>query len=478
MALIPWRQARRRERTAPDPGLWGLERCQGRLHMDGQDLVALAERLGTPLHVASARILESRYSELRAAFASYPAPVHVCYSYKTNRTAGVLRVLHRLGCGAEVVDEFELRLALQLGLSPEQIVLNGPNKSARELKLAVEHDVGLVVVDGVDEIRRLDALGAAAGRQVPIALRICPDVKPRGMNVSSGTGSRRTQFGLDLRSGEALRAVRETTARSHLRLRGMMAHIGSGIHDLRSVGRSIERLLDLQAAAYRGGAQPDLLDVGGGLGTRRSREFTTWELLRYLGTGRLPQQPSAAPADLVSRYGVTVCEAVTAGCGRRGLEVPELVLEPGRALVSDAQVLLLRVGAIRERPGVGRFALVDGGAMTVSMMFLSEYHSVLLANRDAPLEGATSVFGRLPSPMDVVYRGMPLPRLRANDLLAVMDAGAYFTATETAFGGARPAVVLVEDRCARVIRRRERYEDRVALESDIEETGGGDRAGA
>ncbi|UCF39992.1 MAG: hypothetical protein JSW43_09645 [Gemmatimonadota bacterium] len=477
MALMPWRWTRRRERTAPDPRLWGLERRHGRLHMDGQDLVALAERLGTPLHVASARTLTTRYDELCTAFAAYPAPVRVCYSYKTNRTAGVLRVLHRLGCGAEVVDEFELRLARDLGVPPAQVVLNGPNKSARELELAVEHGAGLIVADGLEEIRQLDSLGAAAGRAVPIALRICPDVKPRGMNVSSVTGSRRTQFGLDLRSGEALHAVREAAGRPHLRLRGMMAHIGSGIHDLRSVARSIDRLLDLQAAAHRAGAEPDLLDVGGGLGTRRSREFTTWELLRYLATGHLPQRPAPAPADLVSRYGATVCEAVTTGCRRRGLEVPALVLEPGRALVSDAQVLLLRVGAMRERPGVGRFALADGGAMTVSMMFLSEYHSVLLADRDAPLDGETSVFGRLPSPMDVVYRGMPLPRLQADDLLAVMDAGAYFTATETAFGGARPAVVLIEDGRARVIRRRERYEDRVALESDLE-TGGGDGAGA
>jgi diaminopimelate decarboxylase len=168
---------------------------------------------------------------------------------------------------------------------------------------------------------------------------------------------------------------------------------------------------------------------------------------------------------------------VSEGCRRRGLPLPELVLEPGRALVSDAQVLLLRVGAVRQRPGVGHFAITDGGAMTVSMMFMSELHAVLLANRDAPLAGRTHVFGRLPSPMDVVYRGAPLPRLEAGDLLAVMDAGAYFTATETTFGGPRPAVVLIDGAAHRCVRRRETFADRVALDEDLCEGGGGGGAG-
>jgi diaminopimelate decarboxylase len=144
------------------------------------------------------------------------------------------------------------------------------------------------------------------------------------------------------------------------------------------------------------------------------------------------------------------------------------VLEPGRVVTSDAQVLLLGVGTVRERQGVGRFALTDGGAMTVSMMFLSEWHAVFLANRDAPADGTTSVFGRLPSPMDVVYRRLPVPRLREDDLLAVMDAGAYFTSTATNFGGPRPAVVLIDGGEARVVRRRETFEDLARVEVGLE----------
>jgi diaminopimelate decarboxylase len=141
-----------------------------------------------------------------------------------------------------------------------------------------------------------------------------------------------------------------------------------------------------------------------------------------------------------------------------------LVLEPGRAITSDAQVLLLTVGAVRSRPGVGRFALADGGAMSVSMMFLSELHAVLLANREAPPKGRTSIFGALPSPMDLVYRNLACPMLEPGDVLCVADAGAYFTATATNFGGPRPAVVLIDDEKPSVVRRRESFEDLVRNE--------------
>lgn len=447
-----------------DPRAWGLERRQGRLHLDGQDLTALAELHGTPLHVASAARLRARAAEFQAAFARYPAPVSVHYSYKTNSVAGLLQVLHGCGLGAEVVGLHELALSRRLGLGPERIVLNGPNKSDAELNAAVRQRLRLVVVDGREELERLGALTRGAGAPQDVALRVCPDLVPRGLNSSAVTGSRRSPFGFE--PGRELReAVACALAEPGLRLRGVMAHVGSGIHDLRAFRRQAELLLDAQAEVARAGGAPDLLDLGGGLGTHLSRELSTFQMLASLGLGRATRPPRPAPADLFERYGRVVGEAVQAGCRRRGLALPELVLEPGRALVSDAQVLLLAVGAVRDRPRLERLALTDGGAMTVSLTLLSEHHAVLLANREAGPDGvATSVFGRLPSPMDVVARHLPLPRLVRGDLLAVMDAGAYFTSTSTNFGGPRPPVVLIDGERARLVRRRETEEDLARVE--------------
>lgn len=442
------------------PHRWHLTRRDGALWMEGHALPHLTERFGSPLYVASAPALRANCREMIAAFAGYPTRVH--FSYKTNLVAGVLRVLHAEGVGAEVVDGYELWLAQKLGMSVEDIVFNGPNKSDAELFAAAEAEVGLLVLDGLDEIPRAQAAADHAGRTLRVGLRLCPDIVPRGMNTSSMTGSRKNQFGID--PAELEEALRRLRASPRLRFRGMHAHIGSGIHDLRSFRRAVGTLLDAQLAATRAGFEPDLLDIGGGLGARHSREFTTFEMLWYLGTGRLPAPPAAAPADLVRRYATAVIEALEEGVRTRGLPRPTLVLEPGRALTSDAQVLLLTVGAVRERAGIGSFALADGGAMTVSMMFLSERHTVLLANRDAPARDVVSVFGRLPSPMDVVYKNLPLPPLVPGDVLAVMDAGAYFTSTATNFGGPRAAVVMVDGEAATIARRRETWDDLGRLE--------------
>ncbi len=435
--------------------------------MDGLDLADLASRFGTPLHVASASTLRANCDRFLAAFAGYEGGTRVHYSYKTNNVAGLLRVIHGRGVGAEVVDGYELWLARKLGVAADDVVFNGPNKGTDELRAAVEQDIGLLVVDGLAELERLEQLTAELGRRARIALRICPDIVPRGMNTSSLTGSRKNQFGLDDRAGEVDEAIRRAVAAEHLQLRGIHAHIGSGIHDLTAFEKAAERVLAIQARAFAAGAEPDLIDLGGGLGTRLSREFTTTEMLVYLGMGRLPREKPPGEAGLLDRYGRVVSAAVERACGRLDIPLPTLVLEPGRALVSDAQVLLLTVGAVRERPGVGRFALTDGGAMTVSMMFLSELHAVFLANRDAAPDGRTNVFGRLPSPMDVIYRNLPLPRLEPDDVLAVMDAGAYFTATSTNFGGPRPGVVLLDGEGPRLVRRPETFEDLAKVEQDI-----------
>jgi diaminopimelate decarboxylase len=450
------------------PQDWELARVGGRLAMDGHDLVALAVEHGTPLHVVSAALLQRRCREFTDAFRAYPRRTLACFSYKTNCVAGVLQQVHRAGLGAEVTGGHQLALALRLGVQPAHVVMGGPNKSDDELRQALEAGVGVIVVDSLDELARVEKVAAETGLIAPVALRICPDVAPRGLNASARSGSRRMHFGLDLRSGEADAAVERAVRSPHVRLRGLHAHIGSGIRDVRWFRTEAERVLAVYARTLKLGAEPDLIDLGGGLGASRSREFTTFEQLVYLGLGRLPARHRPAPPGLMARYGAAVTAAIGAACHKLGIPLPDLVLEPGRAVVSDADVLLLSVGEVRDRPGVGRFAFADGGAMSVSLMFLSEYHEVLLANRDAPLDGRTSVFGRVPTGMDVVYRNLPLPRLQAGDLLAVMDAGAYFTSTATNFGGARPAVVLLEHGAARVIRRRETFDDMTRADVALE----------
>ncbi len=460
------------------PSLWKLERQDGRLHWDGHDLTALASTHGTPLHVASASTLRDRAREFLSAFRAYPAPVGVHFSYKTNSVAGVLRVLHGCGLGAEVVDGYELWLARRLGVPGRDIVFNGANKSEAEHRAALQEEVGLIVVDGLCELDRLEAIAASMDRVAPIGLRICPDVKPRGLPTQAASGSRRNLYGLDIRSGEVDQAIRRTVRSPWLRLRGGMAHIGTGVHHVQAYRSAVHRLVEVQARMHRAGAQPDLLDVGGGLATRLARSFRPLELLRAYGLGRSPHDIQPSPADLVQRFATTLIDATTDACRQHGIPLPTLLVEPGRALSSDGQLLLLRVGTVKNRRGVGRFVLVDGGAMTVSMMFLVEFHKIFLANREAPRRGRASLFGRLPTQLDVVYRGLRMPRLREDDVLAVMNSGAYFTSTATNFGGPRPGVLLLDGPSARMVRRHETHEDLARIELDLQREPASPRAPA
>lgn len=446
------------------PEDWGLVRAgSGRLAWEGHDLVGLADAHGTPLLVASAARLRANARAWKAAFAGYPAEVRLHFSYKTNPVAGILRVLADEGLHAEIVDGWEWALADFVGVAPDRVVFNGPNKRPDELRTAIGGGVGLLVADHLEELDDLERIASELGTEVRLGLRICPDVIPKRMNTSSLTGSRRQPFGLDLPAGE-LDAALDRVARSpRLRLHALMAHIGSGIHDPPAFQASVGVLLDATLAARRRGLAPAWLDLGGGLGTARSREMTSLEQVAYLGLGRVPHR-RASGTDPLGPYAAAVIDAVTSGARARGLEVPGLVLEPGRALTSDAELLLLTVGAVRERPGVGRFVVTDGGAMTVSMMFLSEWHELWLVDRDAPPAGPAQVCGRLPSPMDLVARGWPLPAVRRGDRLAVMDAGAYFTSTATHFGGPQGAVVLLDGPDAAVIRRAETPEDLLRIE--------------
>jgi diaminopimelate decarboxylase len=289
--------------------------------------------------------------------------------------------------GAEVVNGYELWLATKLGVPPDAIVFNGPNKRDEELERAVELGVGLLVVDGLDELSRLEQIAVRARRAVAIALRICPDIAPRGRthprSLARGAINSASIFPVARHARLCCgHCVRETLPSRR------MAHVG-GVHDLESFEQLVAALLDFYCQAQKAGARPELIDIGGGLGTRASRELTTFEMLAYLGLGRMPASPRLGPDDLVERYAERVTRAVVRGSARRGIKPPALVLEPGRALTSDAQLLLLTVGGVRERPGVGCFALVDGGAMTVSMMFLSRFtrscsQTATLLTTDAP----------------------------------------------------------------------------------------------
>ncbi|HMJ10052.1 MAG TPA: hypothetical protein VK524_01540, partial [Polyangiaceae bacterium] len=240
--------------TQLSPALWDLEvDPAGRLRLEGLDLAQLTQRWGSPLHVVHARALRRNAAAFLGS-AEDPGSCEVYYSYKTNPIPAVLRLLHALGVGAEVISEYELWLALRLGVDPERIVYNGPVKSDASLREAMTREIGLINANHREEIARLGAIALEFGKRPRVGVRVSTS--------SSWSG----QFGAPISTGEALEAVSEAARHPNLRLCALHAHLGApltGESQLRQLLVDVLEFAERARAAC--GFELEVLDLGGSL---------------------------------------------------------------------------------------------------------------------------------------------------------------------------------------------------------------------
>jgi diaminopimelate decarboxylase len=394
---------------------------------------------------------------------------------KCNSVAAVVSAVRTAGLRAEVATPYELDLARRIGFSADEIIVNGPCKSNEFLETLLAQSVRLVVVDSLDE---LDALASQADSQAtaaPILLRVNPDFVPRGMNRGTATASRREcAFGLDLVGGEVHEALRRLRRMPNVQFKGLHAHFGTGISEPKDYTRAVRSLRPAMRAVWDVGLSIDVLDVGGGFASPSTRELTTRELLLYQSFGRLPRHEGFRRATICN-FANHIAGAVMDCFGQRPL--PELLFEPGRCIASSSQFLLLSVQRIKERPGMGKWLIADGGLSTVTMPTYYEYHEVLLANDvRRPQTEKVSIIGPACFAGDVVYRNKLMPQVRPSEVLAIMDSGAYFSSLESSFGFPRPAIVAVNASGARIVRSRESFAQMRARDMLDDQTGALERA--
>jgi diaminopimelate decarboxylase len=444
---------------------WGFSSNEdGELLIGGARAEALAKEFGTPLHVLDETGLRRRAHQLRNAFeTAYPGSVSAYYAMKCNNTPGIVRMILDEGFRPEVGTAYEWCLAQRLGVDPSRIMVNGPNKGEL-LRTAVAEGAGLIVVDGPQELELIERICSELGSSARILIRVNPNAVPKGMNRASATGSRKLSvFGFDLASGEVSEALKRIAGSEGLQFQGLHCHVGTGIRRTRDYVRPLEILVSIAAEAARYGLAVQTLDIGGGFGVPTSRELDTLEFLLYQGVGRLPRSPDPNEFPPIDEFAAHVSRTIADGCRHEGLELPQLVVEPGRAIVSGAGVLLLGVGAVKRRDGVGTWVITDGAAGTVAFPLYYEYHEVLLCRAvNASRTERYTLVGPVCFSADWIYRNKRMPPIEPGDVLAVCDAGAYFTVQETNFGFPRPPIVSVNDGTATLLRRRETFDDMVS----------------
>ena len=414
------------------------------LEIGGLRASALARTFGTPLYVVDGRRLRERMRLFRDALAPFGGTA--TYAGKALLTSTLVRLAAAEDLWLDVVSGGELYLALRAGMPAARILVHGNNKSEAELVGAVEAGVGRIVVDSLSELERLSVVATRLGRRQAVLLRVAPGVEG-GAHHHIQTGQEDSKFGLGLRSGDALEAVRRALAAPALELSGLHCHIGSQILELTPFERATDAMLafcaEVRAAT---GFWPKDLDLGGGLG------------VRYL-----PEDNPPAVADYVAATAGRVAKSVAAA----GLPMPRVLLEPGRSIVAESGVTLYTVGDRKVVPGVRTYLAVDGGMgdNPRPSLYGARYSAALVDRADAPCTEQVTIAGRYCESGDILVSDVWLPEARPGDVLALFSTGAYTMSMASTYNRVpRPALVWVEDGTARVVVRRETYEDLYALE--------------
>lgn len=412
----------------------GFQRRDGWLHADDVPLAALAARYGTPAYVYSASVVRHQYARLDAALGAVPHRLH--FSVKANGNLALLALLRELGAGVDIVSGGELFRALRAGFSGPDVVFSGVGKTVAELEQAVAAQVKLVNVESEAELHLLDDVAARAGRRVPVALRVNPEVDVETAHRYTRTGARGDKFGIPYDEARAVARVADRLP--NVTLAGLDMHIGSQLTRIDPYADGVRRLLELRAqiTADGGGQSLRYLDIGGGLGVTYDAE---------------------TEADLVAFAAMIVPAALDSGL--------ELVMEPGRFLVGNAGMLLTRV-LYRKRSGGKDYVITDAG-MT-ELLRPSHYNAFHRIEPVGPAgeAGVVDVVGPVCESGDFFARDRSLGDVLPGDLLVVGSAGAYGAVMSSHYN-ARPRVpeLLVDGARVAVARERETLEDLVRHES-------------
>ena len=405
---------------------------RGHLEVGGCDVVEVAAEFGTPVYIYAEDDIRARARAYLDAFRARTDDFEVLYASKAAPITAIYRLCAEHGLSVDVASGGELHLALAAGLDPARIYMHGNNKTEAELRYAVEAGVGHLIVDSFGEIARLDAL---LDRSQDVLIRVTPGILPSTHSYVQ-TGGLDSKFGFGLEDGLAARAIAEVRSSRHLRLVGLHAHIGSQIFELEPYAAAIEALAELADGEW----ECRILNVGGGLG------------IAYTSADQPPSIDSYV-------------EVKVRGVERVFDPVPRILIEPGRSLVGNAGVTAYEIGTVKEIPGVRTYLSVDGGMSDNlrPMLYGSRYEAIVANRAGEPPNTLATVAGMHCESGDILITDVMLADPRPGDLLVTPATGAYGYAMASNYNGVpRPPVVFCKDGDARLVVRRETYEDLMA----------------
>ena len=405
------------------------------LFAEATPVTRIAESVGTPCYIYSRAAFENHWKAFDDAFAKHPHLV--CYAVKANSNLAVLNVLAKLGSGFDIVSLGELERVIRAGGDPAKVVFSGVGKQDHEIARALEVGIHCFNVESANELHRINRVAESLKKTAPVSIRVNPDVDAQTHPYIS-TGLKENKFGIDI--DRCLEVYQLADSLGHLQVVGIDCHIGSQLTSVEPFLDALDRVLNRVDELAENGIELKHIDIGGGLGVCYDQEQ--------------PPTPAAYANALLQRL------------GDRKLEI---VMEPGRAIAANAGIMITEVEFLKPTSGKN-FAIVDGAMNDLIRPSLySAWQRILPVKprkeTDAGEQNLYDIVGPVCETGDFLGKDREL-KLAEGDLLAVCSAGAYgFVMSSNYNTRNRPAEVMVDNDQFFTVRRRETYEDQLALES-------------
>lgn len=414
---------------------------KGNLVIGGTDAQMLANKYGTPLFVYDVGLLRRNAQAFVQTFKKLNVKAQVAYASKAFSSVAMLQVAKQEGLSLDVVSQGELYTALRAGFPVEKIHLHGNNKSYDELSMAVEHNIGCVVVDNFFEIAQLEEVLEEQNKQMDVLIRVTPGIEAHTHDYIL-TGNEDSKFGFDLSNGQAEEAFGMLEKIDSIRVKGLHCHIGSQIFETEGFIMAVRRLYEVIGEWNKQyGFSPEVLNLGGGFGIRYTAEDEPLPLADYVEA---------------------LVKEVRIHTDKLHMPFPEIWIEPGRAIVGNAGTTIYTIGSKKQIPGVRNYVSVDGG-MTDNIrpaLYQAKYDATIVNKAKEPLTEKVSIAGKCCESGDMLIWDIDLPQVSHGDLLAVFSTGAYGYSMSNHYNRfPKAAVVFVEEGKDQLVIKRESYQD-------------------
>ena len=407
------------------------------IKIGGCDLIDLAKKYGTPLYVIDEATLRGICRDYKSAFKDYKN-IKMMYASKALCTSAIAKILDSEGFGFDTVSAGEIYTVKNAGVDMSKVLFNGNNKSESELKLALDYNIGRFSVDNFYEAELLNNIATKKGVIADILLRITPGIECHTHDYIQ-TGQIDSKFGFDL---SQIYEIVELMLNQYknLRLKGLHAHIGSQIFELKSYYDEVEILVkEIAKINKKFGLNLSEMNIGGGLG------------VKYTSNDVPPSVEELA-------------DAVTKSMKKYSVDIPTIYIEPGRSIISTSGVTLYTVGSSKQVPNGRKYVAVDGGMADNPRpsMYQAEYVAEVANKIHIKEKEIVTIAGRYCESGDILINEIELPKLDAGDVLCVYNTGAYNYSMASNYNRVeKPAMVLVNNSHSDIIVYRERLEDLV-----------------